>query len=266
MFLKNKKNTSHSTLQIQAPSTSADGHKINSGRRKKNSHGSSITPRYYEFDALKKSVSRKIWAGMGFMMLVTVFSLFLALVAAARPIPVVVYDNGKPILFTDTTTPRHELTDLRIEYFTKVFLKKFICVDSARLEEDLQTALNMMTPVFRKVVFEDSTEMSNRKKYKNQNIKSFITEFSIRIGNYDQTDLNAKIHSLATGKINFEPRFGQLEGEGEVFRYFVSQIALQRVPVTLLSIHGLQLDFVYSKMFDDKSELEKYIVSQARKQ
>jgi hypothetical protein len=225
-----------------------------------------LVPRYYELEQFRRSTNRKIWLGMTFLFVVTVLSLFLALVAFARPVPVVMLDSrGRPLLFEDTASPRREMTDVRIEYFAEEFLENFVGVDSAAVEENLQKALNMMTPRYRKIVSLDTEELSRRRQYLGQNLRSRFGDLKIRIGKYDPNDEQGKIYLLASGKMVFEPRFGELEGEGEVAKWFLSQLVLQRAPVTKLSIHGLQVDFCYTKIFENAAELEKHMLEKIRK-
>ena len=225
-----------------------------------------IVPRYYEIEAFKRSVNRKLWIGMVGLALVALLSLGLALIAFARPVPVVVFDQeGRPVLFEDTASPRREITDIRIEHFAKEFITTYSGVDSANIVEDLEKALNMMTPVFRKVISSDQEELATRKKYERQNIRSSFTQWKVRIGKYDPGDVSGKIYTLASGKMTFDPRFGEVEGEGEVSKWFITQLVLQRVPVTKLSIHGLMADYCHTRVFDSKESLEKYQAEKARR-
>ena len=225
-----------------------------------------IVPRYYEMESFRRSVNRKLWIGMTGLALVALFSLGLALIAFARPVPVVVFDQeGRPVLFEDTASPRREITDIRIEHFAKEFITTYAGVDSANIVEDLEKALNMMTPVFRKVVSTDQDELAERKKYVGQNIRSSFSEWKVRIGKYDPGDTAGKIYILASGKMTFEPRFGEVEGEGEVAKWFMTQLVLQRVPVTKISIHGLLADYCHTRMFNSKEALEKYQAERARR-
>ena len=223
-------------------------------------------PRYYEMEVFRRSVNRKLWIGMGGLLVVTVISLGLALIAFARPVPVVVFDSkGRPILFEDTATPRRELSDVRIEYFAEEFIRAYVGVDSAAITEDLKKALSMMTPVFRKAVAENQKELAERGKYRGRNIRSVMSSWKVRIGKYDPEDLAGKVYLLVTGKMSFEPRFGEMDGEGEVSRWFVTQLVLQRVPVTKLSVHGLLVDYCHTSLFDTKAEIEAHMAEKARR-
>ena len=223
-------------------------------------------PRYYELEVFRRSVNRKLWIGMATLAVVAVLSLGLALIAFARPIPVVAFDSlGRPILFEDTATPRRQLTDIRIEHFAKEFISTYVGVDSASIVEDLEKSLNMMTPDFRNKIAMDKKELAGRKQYENQNIRSVIGDWKVRIGKYDPEDISGKVYLLVSGKMNFEPRFGEMEGEGEVARWFVTQIVLQRVPVTKISIHGLLASYCHTRYFDSEDALDKYKLEKASK-
>jgi hypothetical protein len=219
----------------------------------------SIEPRFYELEAFRRSVGRKLWFGMILLFIVSLGSLLLALVAIAKPVPVVAFDSqGRPVLFEDTVTPRQKLEDVRIEYFVQEFVRRYVGVDSAAITEDLNAALAMMTPAFRQIVAADEAELARRKQYEGQNIRSAVRDWKVRIGAYKPEDTSGKVHVLVTGKMVFEPRFGELEGGGEVLRFFLSQIVLQRVPVTKISIHGLLVDFCHTRFFDSLQDLEVF--------
>jgi len=234
-------------------------------KTKKKETKDTIIPRYYEVETFRRSTNRKIWFGMIGLVVVAMTSIFLALVALARPIPVVVFDNeGQPTLFTDTRLPRQTLTDVRIEYFCRDFIKKWVGVDSAAINEYLEESLKMMTPRRREIIINDEAGLTKRNGYHEKNIKTFFPEWKVRIGRYDPQDLSGIIHVLVNGRVTFEPRFGEMEsGDSPVYRWFQSQLVLQRVPVSLVAIHGLQVDFEQTKFFDSEDDLNAYIMSEA---
>ena len=233
-------------------------------KKNKDSEGT-IIPKYYEIETFRRSTNKKIWFGMIGLVAVALTSIFLALVALARPIPVVVFDNeGQPTLFTDTKLPRQTLTDVRIEYYTRDFIKKWVGVDSAAINEYLEESLKMMTPRHREIIINDEAGLAKRNSYHEKNLKTFFSNWKVRIGRYDPQDLSGLVHVLAVGKVTFEPRFGEMEsGDSLVYRWFQSQLVLQRVPVSLVSIHGLQVDFEQTKFFDSEDDLNAYIMSEA---
>jgi hypothetical protein len=49
-----------------------------------------------------------------------------------------------------------------------------------------------------------------------------------------------------------------MEENGEIKRYFHTQMVLQRVPITEHSIHGVLVDFVNTKFFDSEDELRVF--------
>ena len=224
-------------------------------------------PRYYEIEAFRRSVNRKLWLVMGFLGTTTLASLFLAFVAFARPLPVVAFDKrGRAILFEDTVSPRYTLSDVRIEYFTREFVRRWVGIDSVNVDEDTQGALNVMTPEFRKVVMADRREMSRRAGYKGKNVRSLFSDWRIRIGKYDPADKEGKVYVLASGKMTFVPRFGEVtgtDGPSEVTRHFLTQLVLRRVPVTRVSVDGLQVGYSHTRFFTDRDQLEAYMLERA---
>ncbi len=228
-----------------------------------------IVPRYYELEEFRRSINRKIWVMIAFLGVVTLVSLLIALASFIRPIPVVVLDkDGKAGLFTETASAALPMDEVRINYFTKEFLQTFIGVDSIMIDEDLKKSLNMMTPVFRKLIKENNEELARRGQFKDKNVKSHFEELKVTVGKYDPNDPNGKIYLLVQGKLVFEPRFGTLEPasggtESELARWFVSQIVLQRIRVTELTIHGLLVDYCQTTYFPTKADLEKYKLEKA---
>jgi hypothetical protein len=229
-----------------------------------------LIPKYFEFESFRRSMNRRLWFGMGILALVALFSLFLAMVAFARPVPVVVFDrgSGQPILFEDTKSPRITMTDIRVEYLAKEFIRFYVGIDSANLVDDLEHALGLMTPVFRKIVMSGGKELERRNQYKDQNLKTVISSWNVRIGKYNPDDEQGKIHVLVIGKMKFEPKFGKVETppgevEKEVARWFMSQVVMQRVPVTKISIHGLLVDFCHTAFFDTKEDLDRHLLEEA---
>ena len=63
--------------------------------------------------------------------------------------------------------------------------------------------------------------------------------------------------------MSFEPRFGKVDGEGQVARWFVAQLVLQRVPVTRISIHGLQAAYCHTDFFDTKEALDAHMLQKS---
>jgi hypothetical protein len=219
-----------------------------------------LLPPRLELEAFRRSVNRKLWFAVGFLGLVALGCILLALLAIIRPIPVLAFDaRGRPILFEDTVTPRLELTNLRIEYFAEEFLEKFVGIDSANVTEDFSEALNMMTPRLRRIVIGEGKELERKKKHQGSNLKSRFEHVQLRIGSYDPEAPGERIHLIAHGRMIFEPKVGGLaEGAQPVEEYFFTQLVLVRVPISKLSIHGLEVDFVHTRFFGSNVEMEAF--------
>jgi hypothetical protein len=222
-----------------------------------------IIPKHYEIEAFRRSVNRKLWFALSSLFVVSVLSVGLALLSVAKPIPVVVFDSGRPVLFEDTATPRRVLDEMRIEVFVEDFLELFVGIDSVSMADNLHGALELMTPEFRAVILADKEELARRKAYKGQNLRSRFSDLKIRIGDYDPQDANQDIYVLVSGKMVFEPRLGELDGQGEVSRHFLSQLALRRVATTKLTIHGLQVDYCHTRTFETAKDLDRHLLTKA---
>jgi hypothetical protein len=218
-----------------------------------------LLPQFTELELFRRSTNRKIWAVIGLLGTVAIGAMFLALLAFARPIPVVAFDKeGHALLFQDTVSPRIKMENVRVEAFAKEFLEKWALVDSANVADLFTAALNMMTPRYRRIVVSDSDEVERRKKRSTLNMKSRFVSFETKISPYASEDVNARIYLVASGKMRFSPQIaGQNEGE-EAFKYFFAELALDRVPVTKESIHGLLVDYVYTRLFDTEEAMNVY--------
>src|SRR5688572_15270258 len=219
-----------------------------------------LLPPRLELEAFRRSVNRKLWFAVGFLGLVALGCVLVALLAIIRPMPVLAFDaRGRPILFEDTVTPRLQLSNVRIEYFAEEFLDKFAGIDSDNLTEDFARALNMMTPRLRRIVVGEGKELERKRKFQTSNMKSKLEELQIRIGPHDADRIDERVHVIAFGKMIFAPKLGGLEeGAKPVEEYFFSQLVLVRVPITKLSIHGLEVDFVHTRFFESRSEMEAF--------
>src|SRR5687768_6396884 len=145
-----------------------------------------LLPPRIELEAFRRSVNRKLWFAIGCLGLVALGCILLALLAIIRPMPVLAFDSrGRPILFEDTVTPRLQLSNLRIEYFTGLFLEKFVGIDSTNVTEDFSAALNMMTPRLRKIVMQEGKELERKRKNQDANLRSRFEEVQVRIAPYD---------------------------------------------------------------------------------
>ena len=217
-----------------------------------------IVPPLTEIAEFRRSVNRKIWIVIGLLGVVTLGSLALALLTFVRPIPVVIFDGqGRPMLFSDTVTPRLQLDRTRIEYFSQTFLETWVGVDSGHVAEDLTDALNMMTPTLREIVLTEGTEAERRKQLAQYNLKTVFADVELRISDFDPEDLTGKIYVIGTGALGFRPKLGPLEaGEGPITKYFMTELVLQRVPITRLSIHGLLVDYVDTRFFATADDLK----------
>ncbi|MEQ8275142.1 MAG: hypothetical protein RMA76_09250 [Deltaproteobacteria bacterium] len=220
----------------------------------------SLRPEFVELEDFRRSVNRKIWFAVGGLVFVALAALGVAVVALARPIPVVVFDaNWQPVLFEDTVRPRVEMANERVDTFTRHFLEKFSLVDSMDVEEDLSEATAMMTPRLRKIFLADEEEIARRRKTEDLNLKGRFEGLQIRLGDFDPGDVDARIYAVAWGAVVVTPKIHNSWAEGEApehRQYYYAQIVLQRVPVSRASIHGLQVHHVKTWWFDSAEDLE----------
>jgi hypothetical protein len=218
-------------------------------------------PEIPELEAFRRSVNRKVWAVIGVLGIVSLGSLLLALIAFARPIPVVAFDGkGHPILFEDTVSPRVNMDSIRVEAFTQDFLERWLAIDSTTVTEDFTRAVNMMTPNFRRIVMADADEVERRRRWSEANIKIRFETFEPTIADYDPGEVDGKIYVVVQSRVRYTPKFGELQEASELVKYYFTELELQRVPVAKASIHGLQVNYVNTVRFETEEELKAHLL------
>lgn len=219
-----------------------------------------LRPEFVELEDFRRSVHRKIVFAIGGLVFVALAALGVAVIALARPIPVVVFDSKwQPVLFEDTVKPRVEMANERVETFTRYFLDKFSLVDSMDVEEDLEEATALMTPRLRRIFLSDEEEIARRRKTEDLNLKARFENLQIRLGDFDPGDVDARIYAVAWGAVVVTPKIHKSWGEGEApehRQWYYAQVVLQRVPLSRASIHGLQVHHVKTWWFDSPEDLE----------
>jgi hypothetical protein len=167
-----------------------------------------------ELEIFRRRLHRQVWFGMGGLVVVSVAALGVALVAFARPIPVVVFDGaGRPVLFEDTATPRLRMEQVRVEWFARHFLEAFSAVDSTAVEENITRAVNLMSPTLRRIFLADEKEMARRRKHAELNLKGRFEGLTFQVADFDAEDAGAKIYLVATGRMVFRPKLGEMRDE-----------------------------------------------------
>ena len=219
------------------------------------------TPKLIEVEEFRRSVNRKIWFVIFLLCGISTFSLFLVFMNAVKPIPVVVIDSeGRPIVFSNTVTPHQTISDHRIRGFTKEFMARFVGIDSLAIKKDLTHALNMMTPTLRTILAKDNDYIRRRNKYEDANLQSRFESMNIKIGDYDERNTTDPIYLIVTGKMSFSPRLGDVQGtaEQELSQYYLTQLQIQRQPITENNPYGLLTHYVHTEFFNTEDELKLY--------
>ena len=226
---------------------------------------SEVRVHFLELEAFRRSVNRRIWGAIGGLVLITLAALGVALVAFARPIPVVMLDGkGQPVLFEDTVTPRLRMEEVRVEYFCTEFLKAFSAVDSTQVDEQLEAVANQMSPRLRRLFVSDDKELARRKKHAELNLKARFDTLDLKIATFDPDDADARIYVVASGALRFRTKLGELseDEDHQLVQYYYAQLVLERVPVSRDHIHGLQVDFVRTQFFDSPEALEVHLLKE----
>ena len=221
-------------------------------------------PPYLELDQFRRSVERRFWITNLGLMTLAFGSVAAAYMSYARPIPVVLIDQGKPVLFEDTVTPRLRPDAVRIEYFADQFVRRFVGIDSANLEMDLTEALNMMTPRMRQATVSEGSFASRRAFWKDTNARTYFddADMMVRIGRYDADDPLAHIPVLVTGKMTYGAKFGDMPaGSPEHVEYFAARLELERVEMTRQTIFGLAVNWASIDKFTSREQFENHFRS-----
>lgn len=229
---------------------------------------SALVPHLTEIGAFRRSVNRRIWAIVAVLGLTTLGALLLALIAFTRPLPVVAFDaDGKPLLFADTDTPRMALSRARVEHFVEAFLERFVALDSATIERDYAKALNMMTPDLRTIMLADVAEGRRRASVAAGNLRGELIGLRLEIADFDPDAVDGEVYVVAVAQLRLRPRFGAVtDGPHEITRQVLTELALQRVPVSKPAIHGLLVDFVHTRFLNDPAAVEAEALRRTRQE
>ena len=209
------------------------------------------TAHYYDIEAYRQSVSKKLWAITLLSAVVAMGALGVAFVSVIKPTPVIAFDSqGKPQVFKDTVAPGLHLNDVRLEHFAMTFLKHFLLVDSTRLAEDYDVALGMMSSRMRDIVANEGVEAKRRAGFKESFLRMvFPIPPTVKIASYEDT--TTQFPMLVIGEITLRPIAGDGGGQDSK-HWFLTELVARKAPVTQASPHGLLVDFVTTKLFDSK--------------
>lgn len=204
-----------------------------------------------EYMAKQRRFFLTVTALMGLLCLCCIF---VALVAFARPMPVVMWDrsDGQAVLVSDTRTPRIKLQEWQIGSIAKQFVGRFVGFWGPTARRDMAEAANMMTERFRTIFMADEASMKLVKKRHQSNIRAQLIAQKVHVGRYDPDNLGGQIHVIVTATRQFEP----IVGDGRpVTDYVLVKLVLQRVPISPQALLGLQVDFAEVQDFSKVERL-----------
>lgn len=199
-------------------------------------------------------------ATIGLMGLVCLASIFVALVAFARPMPVVMWDRTaqEAVLVSDTRSPRLRLEGWQIEATAKRFAERFVGFWGPVARRDAAEAANMMTERFRTIYMADEGALKQIQARDGANIRAQLRGLKVRIGRYDPEELGGQVHVVLTANRHFEP----IVGQGEPAMDFVLlKLVMQRVPLSPKALLGLKVDFAEVKTFPSIERLNAALAS-----
>jgi hypothetical protein len=182
------------------------------------------------------------------MGLLSLCSIFVALVAFARPIPVVMWDRdaGQAVLVQDTKTPRLRLEEWQIEATAKQFAERFIGFAGPVARRDAAQAANMMTERFRTIYMADESALTLIKERDGSNIEARLLRPTVEIGRYDPDNLGGNVHVVLTATRQFSPLVGDGQPHSD---YVLLRLVLMRVPLSPDALLGLKVDFANVQTF-----------------
>lgn len=213
-----------------------------------------------EIEKTKRKFFIFMAASLIMMFALSIFSLFLALLATMKPTPVIAFDKeGKRLLFSSNETVESETSKVRVHRFMTDFVNKFEGI-SPNVEEELKDAYNMLTPKFRQILLDKAVHKEKIEAWKNKN---FQTKFRIIKIRFLEGSLSVGSNLLieGVGEMSFKAAI-DYSGEGEQRKDYVYFNALLVVtPVTLdLSPDGLFVDAFTGKTLGDFRSLRAYLL------
>lgn len=210
----------------------------------------------YDIEAFRRGINRKMWVVIAASIATSLLALLVALAAVARPVPVIAFDaKGRAIVFDDTVNPALEVTEVRIEHFTGLFLQRFVGIDSSRLQLDLAEAVNMMTPQARQIALREGREVKRRLAYEHGNVRSRFVDLQVRIGDLEPQG-SGDIYVVAWGKQLFEPIIAPPTADETIEQWFYAEVVLAQVDISRQTPYGLLVKRIDSRPFDDIQKLE----------
>lgn len=222
-------------------------------------------PRYLEYERFRRSVNRKMWAIIGVQVLTNFLCIGVALVALAKPIPVIAFDQeGRAILFRDTTSPRTALEDKRLKSFAELFVRRYVGLSSGMADRDFAEALNMMTPRLRTARKNDDEELARLFRVKGAEERVNFSHLEVKYFDEELSNPDTqKLHVTVWGSMRHEPVVGAATEEDVRLEYFRSSLILERCPMDdseISNIYGFLVDAEDTKLFETAEDFRLYHV------
>lgn len=214
-----------------------------------------------DIEVFRRSVNRRFWALLGLQGFITLACVFYAILIAVKPPPVVEINDGRPILYRDTGTPALETTKVRVAFFVREFLDRYVGIDATRLESDFQKALSMMSERQKALELNERTQIERRLQYENTDVVSHFADFDLRIAEFDPAAMDEDIYLFAWGRQEFRSLFGD---EDPVSRYFLVKMRVERRVVTMENPYGLLVKDIRYDSFAEARHLKSAKLKEIR--
>lgn len=213
-----------------------------------------------EIEKTKRKFFIFMAASLIMMFALSIFSLFLALLATMKPTPVIAFDKeGKRLLFSSNETVESETSKVRVHRFMTDFVNKFEGI-SPNVEEELKDAYNMLTPKFRQILLDKAVHKEKIEAWKNKN---FETKFSIKSlktlkGNLEH---GSTLSVEGIGIMTFKNVINYSDESEERKDYVYFNALLVVTPVSFeLSPDGLFVEFYHGKNLGDFRSMRAYLL------
>lgn len=188
---------------------------------------------------------------------------YFAVGVAVRPLPVILRDaDGRAMVLRETSLPGNERPEVWKTHFLKTFVRRFVAIDSATVDEDLAEALNMMSPNWREYLLADEEKLDKRRRFRGgADVKARPDEkLVVRVS--DSKTEPGTYFGAAYGPMHFTPRLEALEPKT---LWFYTWIQFRSAPMTEINPYGYEVTAEETRWFESAALLDAHLELEDRR-
>ncbi len=187
---------------------------------------------------------------------------------AARPLPVVVKDaQGRAMIVRTQTTPGSEQPDVFKEHFVKVFVKRWVAIDSATVEDDIAASLNLMEGSWKKAIVKGKKRLERRRKLSLQHANVRARPGAKTVYQVSEGE-GGNLYGVAHGPMIIEPRLSSLQQEGEdspkEVRWFYTWLKFRPRGAHVHNPYGFEVTAEETRWFESEALLKAHLQSEVQ--